>query len=114
MLRWIAIAGIKFYQHVFSPRKGFVCAHNALYQQGGCSSRVLKHIKDKPLTQWYSSYKSEVDACKVAYAQIQKRRKEKDKNKRKWCGDATETGCDCGLEVVDCPDLSCDCDIGSC
>jgi putative component of membrane protein insertase Oxa1/YidC/SpoIIIJ protein YidD len=78
MLRFFAIKLIKCYQYFISPHKGYKCAHNALHKQGGCSSRVLQHIKNKPMTKWYSSYVQELSACRHAFNTIQKN-KDKDK-----------------------------------
>lgn len=107
MLRFIIKVGIKFYQHVISPRKGFRCAHDALHNKGGCSSRILDHIQTKPISQWPSLVSSEFSDCKAAYETI-KQRKEKD---CKRCSGSKKCGVD---EALDCADCSFDIDIGSC
>ena len=35
--QYFALRLIDLYQQRISPRKGFVCAHNALHHEGGCS-----------------------------------------------------------------------------
>ncbi len=35
--QYLALRLIDVYQQRISPRKGLVCAHNALHREGGCS-----------------------------------------------------------------------------
>lgn len=110
MIRLIAIAFVKGYQYFISPFKGYTCAHNALHQNGGCSSRVLAHIKDRPMTKWYLSYKQELSACRDAFEIIEKDRgkdKKRPSKKGECCKDiAGDIACDSIMPS--------NCDIGSC
>jgi hypothetical protein len=75
--RFIATLFIKFYQKYISPKKGYKCAHNICYNNGGCSKRVLNHVSQLPVSKWYKAYKVETKLCDIAYKNIQ----EKSRNK---------------------------------
>jgi putative component of membrane protein insertase Oxa1/YidC/SpoIIIJ protein YidD len=121
MIRFFALLSIKAYQHFVSPHKGYTCAHNALHKKGGCSSRVYRHIQEKPISQWFSLYKFEVGECKIAHDELKKKKSKKNKCCKKEDG---EQLCECGScqpcgkskDTCDSCDVSdvCSGSIGSC
>jgi putative component of membrane protein insertase Oxa1/YidC/SpoIIIJ protein YidD len=88
MLRFSITLVIKTYQRFVSPRKGFVCAHHALHGKGGCSSRILVHVQEEPVSQWWRLSRREFRACKSAATTL------RDKKRKRGC-DPSDT-CDVG------------------
>jgi putative component of membrane protein insertase Oxa1/YidC/SpoIIIJ protein YidD len=57
---------IDLYQRKISPRKGFVCAHNALFRAGGCSGYAKEEIAKKGVMRGLQSLAQRFRECAVA------------------------------------------------
>ena len=70
MTRKIIIGLIRFYQKFISPRKGFTCAHRALYDGDTCSVAVIKIIETNGLKKGFGLIRSRFLECGNAALQI--------------------------------------------
>lgn len=106
----LAVAAIGGYQRWVSPYKGFRCAHDVLYGQGGCSGFGKRAFARYPIRVAWSLLRLRLEACRmaaVAYGE-EKRKKAED------CMGAACDGADIGGTIASC---ACDAgalDIGAC
>ena len=63
VFRFLAIATISAYQKYLSPRKGYRCAHRALYDGDPCSEYVKKAIASQSLAEAIQSSRRRFHAC---------------------------------------------------
>jgi putative component of membrane protein insertase Oxa1/YidC/SpoIIIJ protein YidD len=66
-----SISLIDLYQRKLSPYKGFVCAHNALFRQGGCSGFAKAQIASKGVVFGLQALVKRFRECAVAAKVVQ-------------------------------------------
>jgi putative component of membrane protein insertase Oxa1/YidC/SpoIIIJ protein YidD len=71
LLQTASLGLIDLYQREISPRKGFVCAHNALFRAGGCSGYAKAAIAKKGVVQGLQSLAQRFRECAVAASVVQ-------------------------------------------
>ncbi len=76
-----ALGLIDLYQRNISPRKGFVCAHNALFRAGGCSGYAKDEIARKGVMRGLQSLAQRFRECAVAAKVVQTLRGARRRNK---------------------------------
>ncbi|MEM7644176.1 MAG: membrane protein insertion efficiency factor YidD [Pseudomonadota bacterium] len=101
MFSQAALAGIEFYQHRISPRKGFRCAHSVLHGGTGCSGFAKHAIREAGL--WYAlpAIRQRFRDCGLAYDALRQDRQDDRTKHRQRTGKrrerCVETAC-CGAE----------------
>lgn len=86
----IALAAIHGYKRFISPHKGFLCAHNALHQNGSCSDFGLRAYAAYDMLSATRLLFRRFELCKLAAHQL---RTDERRSKRDNCGNGI-TGCD--------------------
>lgn len=95
LLNQLAIKAIRFYQQHISPRKGYCCAHNALHQNGSCSSWAISVIESQGALAMASEFGSRIAECAEANKELSEKKKENEEESQpcdKTCNTA-EIGC---------------------
>jgi putative component of membrane protein insertase Oxa1/YidC/SpoIIIJ protein YidD len=100
-MRALALALIRIYQRLLSPRKGFACAYRCLTGRHSCSHFAARAIKRSGILSGLRLIRRRFQACSLAHGQLSIRRH------------AQSGFCECdSLDVSDCvPD---DCDFSGC
>lgn len=80
---------IELYQQKLSPRKGFVCAHNVVFRQGGCSGFAKTQIAGKGVVRGLQALVQRFRECAVAAKVVQTMRATRAKNRLSARGIAT-------------------------
>ena len=101
-MKWFYRFGIRFYQKLISPRKGYRCAHSLEHGGPGCSGAVLEILEEHGLWHGYGLISQRFADCSDS-AEKRRKREEKRRNKGKGCG--REDGkCRPELPYLDCGD----------
>jgi uncharacterized protein len=66
----VAVGAIQLYRQYLSPRKGFRCAHNAVYGGGSCSDFGLRVFRRYSLLFGWHLLQLRFAACKIAHCEI--------------------------------------------
>ncbi|MCG8053812.1 MAG: membrane protein insertion efficiency factor YidD [Candidatus Thiodiazotropha endolucinida] len=96
MIDKLAIKAIRLYQQNISPRKGYCCAHNALHNDGSCSTWAISVIVEKGVLTMLSQLGSRFSECSEASKEINKKKNKKESTTFSKSCDAGEIGC-CAL-----------------
>ena len=81
---------ILLYQKYISPRKGYCCAHNALHNNGSCSSWALNVVRSHGALSMFSQISTRFSECNEAHKEIKSKKNEGDK-----CNLLGDTACCC-------------------
>lgn len=65
-----ALRGIRLYQRVLSPRKGFRCAHAALTGGESCSAAVARIVREDGLIAGRERAAAQFRACRAAHVAL--------------------------------------------
>ncbi|GMA13738.1 membrane protein insertion efficiency factor YidD [Deinococcus metallilatus] len=63
----LTLSGIRFYQRHLSRRKGFCCAHAALYGGESCSAAVARIIREEGLLKGRARIAARFRECRAAH-----------------------------------------------
>ncbi|WP_081908958.1 membrane protein insertion efficiency factor YidD [Deinococcus sp. YIM 77859] len=63
----LALSGIRFYQRFLSGRKGFRCAHAALYGGETCSAAIARIIREEGLRPGRRRIAARFRECRAAH-----------------------------------------------
>lgn len=69
----LALGAIAGYQRFVSPRKGFVCAHRARWQERSCSSFAADAIRERGLVEGLFLLRARFEDCRAAQELLQRR-----------------------------------------
>lgn len=105
--------GIKFYQKVISPRKGFRCAYGKLHGSTGCSGAILETLMSKGIRDGKEDILERLDACKAAYTHLSSNSRDENKPKKKKGGRVKECAGELAEGALDLLTPK-KCDIGDC
>jgi putative component of membrane protein insertase Oxa1/YidC/SpoIIIJ protein YidD len=90
-----AVHCILWYKNSISPRKGYRCAHNALYKSGSCSSWALNIVRTEGTLIMLSKIGSRFNECNDASKEITSEKKKKNGNTGETCYNSGEAACCC-------------------